>query len=44
MVVKKVKIICAECNKEHEIRQGDYNRKIKAGQDKFYCIFKFKYA
>jgi hypothetical protein len=35
-----VKIICTECSKEHEIRQGDYNRKIKAGQNKFYCSLK----
>ena len=40
MAVKKVKIICTECNKEHEIRQGDYNRKIRAGQNKFYCSLK----
>ena len=40
MAVKKVKIICAECGNEHHIRQGDYNRKIKAGQDKFYCSLK----
>ena len=40
MKIKKTKIICAECGKEHEIRQGDYNRKIKAGQDKFYCSLK----
>ena len=37
MKIKKTKIICAECGNEHEIRQGDYNRKIKAGQEKFYC-------
>jgi len=35
-----VKIICATCNKEHEIRLSDYKRKIKAGQDKFYCSLK----
>ena len=40
MSIKKTKIICASCNKAHEIRQGDYNRKIKAGQNKFYCSLK----
>jgi len=40
MNIKKIRIICANCNKEHEIRQGDFNRKIKAGQSKFYCSLK----
>lgn len=40
MNIKKTKIICANCNKEHEIRQSDYNRKIKSGQSKFYCSLK----
>jgi hypothetical protein len=33
-MIKKTKIICATCNKEHEIRLSDYKRKIKNGQDK----------
>ena len=40
MNIKKTKIICASCNKEHEIRLSDYKRKIKAGQSKFYCSLK----
>jgi hypothetical protein len=40
VTIKKTKIICATCNKEHEIRLGDYNRKIRAGQDEFYCSLK----
>lgn len=40
MNIKKTKIICTTCSKEHEIRQSDYNRKIKAGQTKFYCSLK----
>lgn len=40
MTIKKVKIICEECGKEHEIRRSDYNRKIKLGQTKFYCSLK----
>lgn len=40
MKIKKTKIICAECGNDHEIRQSDYNRKIKAGQEKFYCSLK----
>ena len=40
MDIKKTKIICTNCNKEHEVRQSDYNRKIKAGQTKFYCSLK----
>jgi len=39
-MIKKTKIICATCSKDHEIRLGDYNRKIKAGQNKFYCSLK----
>jgi hypothetical protein len=39
-MIKKTKIICATCNKEHEIRLSDYKRKIKNGQDKFYCSLK----
>lgn len=39
MDIKKIKIICDECRKEHLIRQGDYNRKIKTGKTKFYCSF-----
>lgn len=38
--MKKVKIICANCNKEHEIRSSDYKRKIKAGRKNFYCSLK----
>ena len=41
MDIKKTKIICTNCNKEHEVRQSDYNRKIKTGQTKFYCSLKF---
>jgi hypothetical protein len=37
MNIRKIRITCASCSKEHEIRLGDYNRKIKAGQNKFYC-------
>lgn len=37
MQIRKVKIICSECSKEHEIRQNDYNKKIKKGKYKFYC-------
>ena len=40
MSIRKTKITCASCSKEHEIRLGDYNRKIKAGQNKFYCSLK----
>jgi hypothetical protein len=40
MNIKKTKIICVSCGKAHEIRLGDYNRKIKAGQSKFYCSLK----
>lgn len=40
MKIKKTKITCATCNKQHEIRQSDYNRKIKAGQSEFYCSLK----
>jgi len=40
MNIKKTKIICATCSKEREVRQSDYNRKIKAGQSKFYCSLK----
>jgi len=40
MNIKKTKIICATCSNEHEIRQSDYNRKIKVGQNKFYCSLK----
>lgn len=40
MNIKKTKIICASCSKAHEIRLSDYNRKIKAGQNKFYCSLK----
>lgn len=40
MNIKKKKIICATCSKEHEIRLSDYKRKIKSGQNKFYCSLK----
>ena len=40
MNIKKTKIICAICSKEHEIRSSDHKRKIKAGQNKFYCSLK----
>lgn len=36
----KVKIICAECGKDHLIRLGDYNKKIRSGKTNFYCSFK----
>lgn len=39
MSAKKITIICSECGKEHQIRMGDYNRKIKLGRSKFYCSF-----
>lgn len=35
--MKKVKIICTECNQEHYIRKGDYDRKIRTKQHRFYC-------
>lgn len=37
MTIKKTQIICAECSKEHFISKNDYNRKIKNGQNNFYC-------
>jgi hypothetical protein len=40
MQIKKVKIICSECGSTHEIRKGDYDRKIRNGQDRFYCSLK----
>jgi len=40
MAIKKIKIICDTCNKEHNIRLSDYKRKVKAKQNKFYCSLK----
>jgi hypothetical protein len=36
-MIKKIKIICAECSKEHLKYKSDYLRKIKKGQSNFYC-------
>ena len=35
--MSKIKLVCATCNKEFEKEKGEYNRKVKAGKDKFYC-------
>jgi hypothetical protein len=40
MAIKKIKIICGTCNKEHSIRLSDYKRKVKAKQNRFYCSLK----
>lgn len=37
MLIKKTKIICSECNEEHEIAEAMYRSKIKRGQKDFYC-------
>lgn len=37
MNIKRINIICANCNKEHQIRLSDYKRKIKEGRNNFYC-------